>query len=86
MNPMPIKQTTNKTQQCNNAYRTQSIPELIKFLHATVFSPTKTTWLKAIKQGFFQSWPGLTYSAANKYFPASIYMHKGHMDQIRKNV
>jgi hypothetical protein len=86
MNPTTIKQTTNTKQQCNNAYRTQSIPELIEFLHATAFSPTKTTWLKAIKQGFFQSWPGLTYSAANKYFPASIDMQKGHMDQTQKNV
>jgi hypothetical protein len=33
-------------------------PELIKFLHATAFSPTKTTWLQAIRKGFFQSWPG----------------------------
>jgi hypothetical protein len=35
---------------------------------------------------FFQSWPGLTQAAVNKYFPTSIDMHKGHMDQTRKNV
>jgi hypothetical protein len=46
-------------------------------------SPTKTTWLKAIKQDFFQSWPGLTYAAASKHFPTSMDMHKGHMDQSR---
>jgi hypothetical protein len=86
MNPTPTEQTTNKTQQCNNAYRTQSIPDLIKFLHATAFSPTKATWLKAIKQGVFQSWPGLTHAAASKRFPTSMDMHKGHMDQSQKNV
>jgi hypothetical protein len=59
MNPTSTKPTTNKTQQCNGAYTTQSIPELIKFLHATAFSPTKMIWLKAIKQGFYQSWPGV---------------------------
>jgi hypothetical protein len=77
--------TPNTTQQCNSAYTTQSIPELIKFLHATAFSPTKMTWLKAIKKGFYQSWPGITYEAVNKHFPTSMDMHKGHMDQTRKN-
>jgi hypothetical protein len=85
MNPAPTEQTTNKTQQCNSAYKTQSIPDLIKSLHATAFSSTKATWLNAIKQGFFHSWPGLTYAAANKHFPTSMDMHKGHMDQTRKN-
>jgi hypothetical protein len=86
MNPTPTEQTTNKTQQSNNAYRTQSIPDLIKFLHATTFSPTKATWLKAIRQGFFQSWRGLTHVAASKHSPTSMDMHKGHMDQTLKNV
>jgi hypothetical protein len=43
------------------------------------------TWLKAIKQGLYQSWPGITYEAVNKHFPTSMDMHKGHMDQTRKN-
>jgi hypothetical protein len=86
MDPSPTKHPAAKIQHCNNAYRTQSIPDFVKFLHATAFSPTKATWLKAIKQGFYQSWPGLTHAAAGKYFPTSMDMHKGHMDQSRKNV
>jgi hypothetical protein len=86
MVPSYLIPTATKQQHCNNAYKTQSIPKLIQFLHATAFSPTKTTWLDAIKQGFFQSWPGLTYTAANKHFPTSMDIHKGHMDQTRKNV
>jgi hypothetical protein len=67
MGPRPTEQTADTIQHwCNNAYRTQSIPDLITFLHATAFSPTKTTWLKAIQQGFYQSWPGLTHAAASK--------------------
>jgi hypothetical protein len=84
MNLTPTEQTVNTTQQCNNAYKTQSIPDLIKFLHATTFSPTKNTWLKAIKQGFFQSWPGLTYAAVSKHFPTSMDMHNGHMESNSK--
>jgi hypothetical protein len=86
MVPSNLIPTETKQQHCNNTYKTQSIPKLIKFLHATAFSPTKAAWLDAIQQGCFQSWPGLTYAAANKHFPTSMDMHKGHMDQTRKNV
>jgi hypothetical protein len=51
-----------------------------------MFSPSKTTWIKAIQNGFFQSWPGVTQQAVNKHFPKSIATAKGHMDQTRKNV
>jgi hypothetical protein len=62
------------------------MPELIKFLHATAFSPTKTTWIKAIKNNFFQSWPGLTEKLVHRYYPQSSATTKGHMDQTRTNI
>ena len=52
---------TNTIQyQCNSAYQTNTISDLIAFLHATAFSPAPSTWIQAIQKGFFQSWPGLT--------------------------
>jgi hypothetical protein len=54
LSPTEPKRNSNQP-SCNHAYQTQSIPDLIKFLHATAFSPTKTTWLQAIRKGFFQS-------------------------------
>ena len=45
-------QTTQK-QQLNSAYDCTTIAALIKFLHATAFSPVKSTWLQAIQRGVF---------------------------------
>lgn len=84
--PTMQKSTAPLEQQINSAYDFTSIPALIKFLHATAFSPVKSTWLKAIKSGFFQSWPGITTQAVTKHFPQSEATTKGHMDQTRKNV
>jgi hypothetical protein len=72
--------------ECNNAYQTHKIPELIQFLHAAAFSPVTSTWIAAIQRGFFQSWPGLTAAAVKKHLPASEATAKGHLDQIRKNI
>jgi hypothetical protein len=72
--------------QLNSAYDFTKIPALVKFLHATAFSPVKSTWLKAIKKGFFQLWPGLTTQAGTKHFPQSEATTKGHMDQTWKNI
>jgi hypothetical protein len=76
---------TFTTSSSNSAYQTTNISTLIELLHATAFCPIKSTWMKVIKQGFFQSWPGLTTTAVSKHFPHSEATTKGHMDQTRKN-
>ena len=48
--------------------------------------PVKSTWLKAIKNGNFDSWPGLTYNNAAKYFPHSVETLKGHMVKSSQGV
>ena len=40
--------------------------------------------LAAIKAGNFASWPGLTYTNAEKYCPISVDTLKGHMTHTRK--
>lgn len=89
--PLSNNKTTTNTvgpspnHQTNSAYQTTTISTLIDFLHATAFSPVKSTWIKAIQRGFFRSWPGLTTTAVTKHFPQSEATTKGHMDQIQKN-
>jgi hypothetical protein len=73
-------------EHCNNAYQTQSIPDLINYLHAAAFSPAVSTWIHAIQNGFFQSWPGLTSAAVRKHLQPSEATAKGHLDQTRKNI
>jgi hypothetical protein len=46
--------------QCNHTHDNSNQKELINYLHAACFSPVKSTWITAIKNGNFTSWPGLT--------------------------
>ena len=59
--------------------------ELLQYLHACCFSPRKATWLNAIRNGHFTTWPGLTVSNVTKLLPDSIATALRHMDQQRKN-
>jgi hypothetical protein len=52
--------------------------ELIRYLHAVAGFPTKPTWLAAIKNKQFASWPGLTVKAVVKNYPESEETMKGH--------
>jgi hypothetical protein len=45
--------------QCNHAHDNNNHKDLINYLHAACFSPVKSTWIMAIKNGNFSSWPGL---------------------------
>jgi len=42
--------------------------------------------LKAIKKGFFTSWPGLTAAAVKKNFPESEETQKGHMRKMKSGI
>ena len=69
-----------------NVYSLPSIPQTIKYLHASAGFPTKDSWTKAIRSGHYISWPGLTVEAASKHFPESVETQKGHMKKQRQNV
>jgi hypothetical protein len=54
-------------------------------LHAACFSPVKSTWITAIKNGHFTSWPVLTEQAVGKHLSKSTSTTKGHLNQQRQN-
>jgi len=62
----------------SNVYELKTQPELIRYLHACAGFPTKPSWIKAIKNGQYASWPGLTVKAVAKHFPKSEETMKGH--------
>ncbi len=62
----------------HNMYKLKTQPELVQYYHAAVGFPTKPTWLKAIKNMQFASWPGLTADAVNRHYPDSEETPKGH--------
>jgi hypothetical protein len=59
--------------------------DLINYLHAACFSPVKSTWIKAIKNGNFSSWPGLNEQNVEKFLSKSTSTAKGHLNQQRQN-
>ncbi len=48
--------------------------------------PTKPSWLKAIKNKQYPSWPGLTWEVTNKHFPESKETSKGHGRKTRSGL
>jgi hypothetical protein len=71
--------------QCNNAHDKNNQKALINYLHAACFSPVKSTWIKAIKNGNFLSWPGLNEHTVDKHLSKSTSTSKGHLNQQRQN-
>jgi hypothetical protein len=71
--------------QCNHAHDNNNQKDLISYLHAACFSPVKSTWIKAIKNGNFSSWPGLNEHNVEKYLSKSTSTAKGHLNQQRQN-
>ena len=59
---------------------------LVQYMHAESVSPVKSTWLKEIKKGNFETWTGLTYSNTAKYCPCEVKTIKGNMLQYSKGV
>jgi hypothetical protein len=57
------------------------LKEFIKYLHATAFSPVKSTWIKTIKNGNFSSWPHLAEHVVEKHLSKSTATVKGHLNQ-----
>ena len=55
----------------NNLYENKTQAELASFLHATCFNPVKPTFIKAVKNGKFSTWPGLVNKLISARLPKS---------------
>jgi hypothetical protein len=81
LNCLPSKFLLNQpdpAEAAHSVYKLKTQPELVRYLHAPAGFPTKPTWLKAIKNKQFSSWPGLTTDAVRCYFLDLDNIHKGH--------
>jgi hypothetical protein len=65
----------------NQAHDNSNHTYLIKYLYAACFSPVKSTWIQAIKNGNYTSWPGLMKKAVEKRVSKSTATVKGHLNQ-----
>jgi hypothetical protein len=81
-----LKQNMNtKIAQCNNAHDNNNQKDLINYIHAACLSPVKSTWITAIKNGNFSSWPGLNEHSVEKHLSKSTSTTKGHLNQQIQN-
>ena len=64
----------------------QTHSDLADYLHAACFGPVKSTFSKAIKKGFFKTWPGLSERLLQKHLHPAPYTAKGHISQTRQHL
>ena len=64
----------------------QTKKDLAKYLHAACFAPKLSTLTTAIKNGQFNSWPGLTTKLLKSLPKNTIETTKAHIDQERQNL
>ena len=65
-----------------NAKNIPSVGTLVQYLHAAAGFPVKSTWLAAIKEGNYASWPVLNSANASKYYPVHIETLQVHIKQF----
>ena len=70
----------------NKILTQNSKPELAKYLNAALFSPNTASLLKASRQGFLNTWPGLTEKLIKKHLDKSRNTTMGYLHTIRKGL
>ena len=75
------------TEYHRRAYDLPSTKNLIEYLHCTVGSPKKSTFLRAVKAGNYKSFPGLSVDNVTRYCPANATATVlGHLTQTPKGL
>ena len=75
-----------KSEAVSNVFELRTQPEIVRYYHAAAGFPTKATWLKAIKNNQYSSWPGLTPEIVDKHVPESEETQKGHMKKQKAGI
>jgi len=70
----------------SNVYELKTRPELVRYYHAAAGFPTKPSWLAAIRNGHYRTWPGLDAAIAAKYFPESHETWRGHGRKVKSGL
>jgi hypothetical protein len=70
----------------DNVYELRNTGALVHYLHKSLFSPTKSALLQAVKNGHLVTWPGLTVHAINTHMKLTPATVMGHMNQRRQNI
>ena len=79
--PVPVATCHQASLGAYSAYDLPSVAALVRYLHAASGFSVRDTWLWAIKDGNYATWPGLTYNNSAKYCPDKYETIMGHMVQ-----
>ena len=69
-----------------NSITIKTVPALINYYHMTMGAPPVNTWIKAIDNGWFTSFPGLSSTRVRQYCTNKIETAKGHLKLQRQHV
>jgi hypothetical protein len=72
--------------QANFTVYDATTKQIIKFLHRSLWSPTKSTVLKALANNHFVGWPAFTTDNVKRHLRLDEHTIMGHMDRQRKNI
>ena len=70
----------------NSILAQTSKPELAQYLHAEILRPTTASLIKAIKQGFLKTWPGLTRKLIKRHLEKSRSTTMAHLQMRRQGI
>ena len=70
----------------NAIFDLPSARETARWHHAAAGFPEKETFLKAIRNGNYSTWPGLSAELMSKHYPESVETKKGHMKGPRQGI
>jgi hypothetical protein len=68
----------------NSLYDYSNTQQLIRFYHASLFSPVVSTLINAINKGYLKGFPGLTATRVRRHITIDNATAKGYMDQTRQ--
>ena len=77
--PLQLSNSLQDATVTNNVFSMTTKADLAIYYHRAAWSPVPATFITAIQQGYFATWPGLTAALISKHLPKSINTTKGHM-------
>jgi uncharacterized protein (DUF2461 family) len=83
LNPATSPPTTeakaDSLKTINVIFELPSARETFLWYHASAGFPTKATFIDAVRNGNYSTWPKLTVTLINRYFPDLDETIKGHL-------
>jgi hypothetical protein len=81
---MDAESITQPAATAHSLHNCDNTQQLTRFYHACLFSPVKSTLIKAIDRGYFKGFPGLTSKRVQWHITINDATKKGHLDQTRQ--